>query len=175
MVLFLRPHPDEMNLIKEIMRIFGVASGLVTNIRKSSFVPIRCSDQDLATVSRSLPYSAGQFPCKYLGLPLSHKKLLKGDFYPLIDRVADQLPLWKASLIHPAGRAVLVKYALTAILVYNIIALLCPSWVIKAINKIQRCFVWKGSQDIKGGHCLVGWQWVCRPLELGAWGFIILS
>jgi hypothetical protein len=33
-VMFLQPHRDELSLVKEILKIFGVASGLVTNIRK---------------------------------------------------------------------------------------------------------------------------------------------
>jgi hypothetical protein len=43
-VMFVQPHRNEMLLIKEILRIFGAASGLVTNIQKSSVTPIRCQE-----------------------------------------------------------------------------------------------------------------------------------
>jgi hypothetical protein len=42
--------------------------------------------------------------------------------------------------------------------------------VIKAIDKIQRGFLWKGRKDVKGGHCLVGWKKVCRLIDMGGLG-----
>jgi hypothetical protein len=44
MVMFLQPHREELILIKEILRIFGAASRLVTNIRKSSVTLIHCQE-----------------------------------------------------------------------------------------------------------------------------------
>ena len=46
--------------------------------------------------------------CKYLGLPLTLKKLTKEQVQPIIDRIADQLPGWKAELMTKAGRMVQV-------------------------------------------------------------------
>jgi hypothetical protein len=156
-VMFLQSHRDELSLVKEILKIFGAASGLVTNIRKSSVTPIRCQDQDMEVVQTTLPCSMVEFPCKYLGLPLSVKKLSKNDFLALIDKIADYLPGWKATLMHPARRAILVRAVLTAVPIHHLIAVQCPKWVLKAMNKIIRAFLWKRRKDIKGGHCLVGW------------------
>lgn len=43
-VLFLRPYTADLNLIKELLEVFGHASGLVTNLAKSSVHPIQCGD-----------------------------------------------------------------------------------------------------------------------------------
>jgi hypothetical protein len=29
------------------------------------------------------------------------------------------------------------------------------------------CYFWRGHKEAKGGHCLVAWDAVCRPLQLG--------
>jgi hypothetical protein len=97
------------------------------------------------------------FPCKYLGLPLSIRKLLKSKFLLLIEKMADYLPGWKATRMHPAGRVALIQAVLTAVPIHHFIAVQCPKWVHKAIDKIIRAFLWKGHKDVKGGHCLVGW------------------
>jgi hypothetical protein len=86
-VIFLKPDPADINLVLDILRLFGKASGLQTNIQKSSAMPIRCDDQILATAKELLPCDFADFPCKYLGLPLSLKKLTKTQLQSIIDSV----------------------------------------------------------------------------------------
>jgi hypothetical protein len=49
-VVFLRPVASDINLILEILQLFGEASGLKTNVQKSSVFPIRCTEDDLVWV-----------------------------------------------------------------------------------------------------------------------------
>jgi hypothetical protein len=41
--LFIKPTTVDLVLVRNILRLFGEASGLQTNIQKSSIIPIRCS------------------------------------------------------------------------------------------------------------------------------------
>ena len=50
---------------------------------------------------------------------MSHKEVL----LPLVDKVAEYLPGWKASLMNRDGRLVMVKVVLTAVPIYLLIAL----------------------------------------------------
>lgn len=98
-VLFIRPVISDLELIQDIMHLFGAASGLKMNIQKSSVVPIQCLKEDLAVVQRILPCELIEFSCKYLGLPLSIRKLTKDQIQPIIAKIVDQLPGWKAELM----------------------------------------------------------------------------
>jgi len=51
-------------------------------------------------------------------------------------------------MMHLAGWAILVHVVLTAISIYQLIALEFFKWVIKAIDKIQRAFLWKGCKEV---------------------------
>jgi hypothetical protein len=114
-----------------------------------------------------LPCEISNFPCKYLGVPLSPHKLTRSQVQPIIDKIADRLPGWKADLLTKAGRKVLVQFVLTSMLIYLVMALDLPSWALKAIEKIRRGFLWKGREDERGGHCLIAWPKVARPPNLG--------
>lgn len=114
---------EDLEAMKDILDRFGAISDLKTNINKCSATPIQCAPEDIDIVRGSMPCAIADFPCTYLGLPLSITKLTKAALQPLVDRVADQLPCWKAALIHPAGRTVLVKAVLMAIPIYHLMVL----------------------------------------------------
>jgi hypothetical protein len=107
-VIFLKPTAGDINILLDMLQLFGQASGLKTNVQKSSVLPIQCQEEDRQTIETLLPCQLLEFPCRYLGLPLSLHKLTKAQIQPIIDKVADQLPGWKADLLTRAGRKVVV-------------------------------------------------------------------
>jgi hypothetical protein len=103
------------------------------------------------------------------------KKLSRDQLQPIIDKIADQLPGWKADLLTKPGRKILVQYVLTSMMIYLAMALDLPAWAHKSIDKFCRGFFWRGQKEAKGGHCQVAWGAICRPMELGGLGISSLK
>jgi hypothetical protein len=103
-ICFLRPDEREISIFKVLLDTFGKASGLVTNMEKSSVIPINCTEEEPNLVTSILACEVKVFPCKYLGLPLTPENPSKADWQLLIDKVVDNLPIWKANLLNKAGR-----------------------------------------------------------------------
>jgi hypothetical protein len=73
---------------------------------------------------------------------------------------------WSSS----GSRRVHVQHVLTSMMVYLAMAVDIPKWGLDAIDKIHKGFLWRGRKEARGGHCLVAWGRVCRPLQLGGLG-----
>jgi hypothetical protein len=121
------------------------------------------------------PCEISSFPCKYLDMPLSLRKLKREQVQPIVDKIANQLPGWKADLLTKVGRSVLVQSVLTGMLIYSATAVDLPSATMKDIDKIRRGFLWRGRKNVMGGHCAVAWGRVCRPRELGGLGIFSIT
>jgi hypothetical protein len=91
-----------------ILDIFGKVSGLRNNVQKNSVFPIQC-DEEEDMVQQLVPCQLLEFPCQYLGLPLTLKKPTRDQIQPFIDRIGDQLPGWRADLLSKPGRKILVQ------------------------------------------------------------------
>ena len=121
------------------------------------------------------PGKIDPFPIRYLGIPLGLRKLGKTELQPLVDKVANRLPIWKANLLNRAGRTVLIKNTLSAIPTHTALAVNLSPWVIKCIDGYRRGFLWQGASTAKGGHCLLSWPRVCRPTDFGGLGLLDLQ
>jgi hypothetical protein len=108
-VIFLRPIAGDTGATLDILKIFGEASGLKTNIEKSNVSPIQCSGADIVTIHNLLLCQLATFSCKYLGVPLMLRRPSKQHIQPIIDRLALRLPNWKADVLTKSGRKVLVQ------------------------------------------------------------------
>lgn len=166
--IFCHPSASELSAVHSVLHVFGHASGLHTNFDKCSATPIHCSDDEVSTISAVLACPILHFPIPYLGLPLSVRKVPTLALQPLIDRMVKKLSTWRASILSHGERLALVRHVLSAMPIHLLMAMVICQPVLKRINRIIREFLWHGRRDANGGHCLVNWQRVCRPLEYGA-------
>jgi hypothetical protein len=173
-VAFIRPHVDDLRMFAMIVGDFGVASGLRTNLAKCLVHLIRCSVDVAAHMDRELGCPVLPFPLRYLGLPLGLRKPTADKLQYLVDAVANRLPGWRASMLNRVGRLELVRSTLAYISIFAMMSLDVQIETLLAIEKILWGFLWKGCKEAHDGHCLVAWDRVCMPKELGGLGILNL-
>jgi hypothetical protein len=91
-------------------------------------------------------------------------------FTPLIAKADKYLSGWRALLLSPAGRLVLVNAVLDSLPTHAMAALMLPSAVIKALDALRRSFLWDAGERASGTKCLVAWDRVCRSKDEGGLG-----
>jgi hypothetical protein len=108
--------------------------------------------------------------CKYLGLPLSIRKVTAAQLQPVVDNAVKRLQPWCAKLMNRGGRTILVQTTLSAMIVHALMSLDVPPKTLEAFTKVCRAFLWKGRREVHGGHCLVVWEEVTTPKCFGGLG-----
>jgi hypothetical protein len=93
-VLFVRPAENELRAIREILGIFGEASGLHVNYRKTAATLIRGEEGDEERVKEILGCEIARFPIRYLGLKLALRPLTRSEWQPALDMIANLMPAW---------------------------------------------------------------------------------
>uniref|UniRef100_A0A2N9IH06 RNase H type-1 domain-containing protein n=1 Tax=Fagus sylvatica TaxID=28930 RepID=A0A2N9IH06_FAGSY len=91
------------------------------------------------------------------------------DFYFVVEKVQAKLSNWKAKLLCPAGRVILVQSVTSAIPTYYMQNVALPIRVCSNLDKLNRDFLWGSTNERKKMH-MVGWDKVCRPKDLGGLG-----
>ncbi|XP_073359559.1 uncharacterized protein [Aegilops tauschii subsp. strangulata] len=169
-VVFCHPSSRDPRVIRELLRVFGAASGLCTNFSKCSATPIQCGEDEIACIQSELACAVVGFHIIYLGIPLSVRKPSASSLLPIVEKLSKKLSTWRATLLSRGERLALVRHVLYVIPSHIMVAIAICSPVLKQVNRIIREFLWHGRKDTQSGHDPVNWQRVCRPLELGGLG-----
>ena len=169
-LILLRATKEDVGHLKLCLDRFAEATGLKINFHKSTIVPMHVPENVVDCLVTILQCKRDTFPQTYLGLPLSNSKLRLSAFAPLIAKVDKYLAGWKATLLSPAGRVVVINSVLDGLPIYTMGALLLPVGVKEALDARRRSFLWNGS-DKASAQCLVAWEKVCAAKEDGGLGY----
>jgi hypothetical protein len=90
--------------------------------------------------------------------------------WPLIDQVVHCVPAWQRGMIQKSGRLILIKSVISARLIHQLLVAEAPAWVLEEIVKWLCAFFWAGKKEVHGDQCLVAWDTICKPLQLGGLG-----
>ncbi|KAJ3689098.1 hypothetical protein LUZ61_018262 [Rhynchospora tenuis] len=169
-LLFSTAKGSAVQTLKEVLTVFSEVSGILLNFNKCSLLPFNLSDSSINSITTVLQVSSTEFPLKYLGLPLTLHKPDRFAYQQIIDKLQRKLAGWKSSLLTRAGRVMLTSSVLSSIPVYFMSVFKLPAWVIKAIDRIRRNFIWGSSNNLGSGVHLLAWNRICLPKSLGGFG-----
>jgi hypothetical protein len=162
-------------MLMVIMQHFGNANRLRINVNKSTVAPIRCSQVNLDEILQNFDGPHVAFPISYLGLPITLGRLRLVHLQFVFDNAATTLNGWQGKLLNLSGCRELVKSMLSSLPTYLLTTIKAPKRFYKDLDKLRRCFLWAGNQDLHSGKCKVSWTRVCRPLSCGGLGILDLK
>lgn len=114
-------------------------------------------------------FKAGEFPLRYLGVPMSPKKWSKSDCFQLILKMSDRIDCWTSKKLSYAGRLELVRSVLNTLHTYWASIFLLPASILKELDQKCRTYLW--GQKATGKYmALVNWERVCTSKDSGGLG-----
>ncbi|XP_058739152.1 uncharacterized protein LOC131611042 [Vicia villosa] len=173
-LLFCRGEAQSVQLLMNTFQSFSASTGLIFNPRKCKAFYGSVDDENRRLIQAITGFDEGKFPVRYLGVPLSSKKLSLNQYLPLVDKITSRIRHWSSKMLSYAGRVQLVRSVIGSITQYWMLNFPLPKSVLKQINTICRTFVWTGKSETSR-KSLVAWHKVCSPRKQGGLGLLNLA
>jgi hypothetical protein len=123
--------------------MYELMAGLKINFHKSEILTINDEENWATAYADIFNYQIGTFPIKYLGVLVSPSRLHVKDWFPLIEKSAKKLDVWKGGTMSIDGRSTLISTSLNNTPIYHMSIYLLPKTIVKALDKIRRTFFGK--------------------------------
>lgn len=170
-ILFLKANKEECGHILEILEIYNSASGQLVNFNKSGVCFSSNTSSDLKQeLCNTIGMPQLSRTVKYLGLPafLGRSKVEAYNF--LLERTLLKLQGWKQKQLTQAGKEVMIKHVVQAILSYAMACFALPKKFCDKLNAHIANFWWGGDPESKGIHW-ASWSRATQSKLQGGLGF----
>jgi hypothetical protein len=126
--------------VKLLLYVFEQLSGLKINFLKNELLSIEGDNNVNRSFAEIFNCQVGMFPVKYLGVPVSAKRLRVIDWLKLEEKLGKKLDTWQGNSLFFCGRTVLINYNLSNMPIYHMSMFLLPKTAIKRMDKMKRKF-----------------------------------
>ncbi|XP_060192448.1 uncharacterized protein LOC132621967 [Lycium barbarum] len=161
-----RADKGSIQLLLEAFNHFSRVSGLQANLKKSSFYVAGVPEEFKRQILQQMQFTMGEIPFKYLGVPLSSRKLNIQQCLPLVEKIVTRIRCWSSKWLSYSGRLQLIKSVLYEMQTYWGQVFLLPQKIVKMVNTVRRIFLWTGSAETSK-KALVAWDTMCLPKAAG--------
>ncbi|GJY04819.1 RNA-directed DNA polymerase, eukaryota, reverse transcriptase zinc-binding domain protein [Tanacetum coccineum] len=158
-----------VEVLKYGLMEFSKASGLVLNMNKSTIFFGSVMEIEIRKILEVMPFTVGNLPMKYLGVPLINKNIGISECNQLVERVKQKVNDWKNKALSYAGRLQLIASILASMHIYWASVFLILKTNVREIEKALKGFL-SCQGDMKKGTAKVSWKVICRPKSQGGLG-----
>jgi hypothetical protein len=144
-------------------------SGLKINFNKSEVLMISQDCEKVIFFADIMNCDTGEWPIKYLGVPVTSSKLHIADWMPVDEKLLKRLDGWKGNALSFGGRLILINSCLSSIPTYYMSMHMLPKTIRKRMDRTRKRFFWQGGGE-KRKYYLFKWSKITRPKQKGGLG-----
>ncbi|XP_074277513.1 uncharacterized protein LOC141601143 [Silene latifolia] len=150
LILFSKGTESAIMWLLRSFSTFYAASDLQLNQEKSEIYFNGMPEAAMANILQVSGFHRGTLPFKYLGVPISSKKLTKHEGLKLTDSIVAKIRGWGAKHLSYAGRLTLVQSVLSTLHSYCASIFMIPNGIMNRIKALCRNYLW-GRPKPEGG------------------------
>ena len=155
--------------MKNILCTFEQLSGLKINFHKSEIFCFAEAKNYESHYMELFCCNSGNFPIRYLGIPIHYRKLSNNDWVKIQERFEQHLSSWKGKNLSTGGRLTLINSVLSSLPMYMMSFFEIPKGVRKKLDYFRSRFFWQ-SDEHKSKYRLAKWSILCQPKDQGGLG-----
>lgn len=144
LMLFSKGNVQSVVLLVRTLKAFANVSGLEASPEKTAIYFGNVKEEDQTRILQLTRFKKGTFPFRYLGVPITSKKLTRADCDVLIDKIMHRIMCWSSRHLSYAARTTLVNVVLLSLHSYWAQIFLLPKCVLNRITQTCRAFLWEG-------------------------------
>jgi hypothetical protein len=129
-----------INNLKFLLICFELLSGLKINYHKSEVIVMGVSRQEQTRVANLLNCKEGELPFRYLGFPISDKKLTIAELEPVVATVGSRVDPWQGRFMSSAARLILTDSCLSSMPLHTMSLFLLPDGTHAGFDKHRSRF-----------------------------------
>ncbi|CAA7026629.1 unnamed protein product [Microthlaspi erraticum] len=163
---------ENVLLASELMHGYhreGINSRITLKVDISKAFDSGLDAASLNNIQASFNLKSSSLPIRYLGLPLSSRKLSVSDCDSFIALIKKKLDAWTNKLLSLAGRLTLLSSVISGIIGFWTSAFILPKKVLKRIESLSSSFLWHGRTGC-ASRAKVAWKTLSYPKSEGGLG-----
>jgi len=139
-IIFLDHDLEQVKNLKLLLCTFELLSGLKINFHKSEIFCYGAAKQMEDIYTDLFGCNAGEYPFRYLGIPMHHRQLLNSEWSKVEECFEKKLSCWKAKYLSYGGSLVLLNSVLSSLPIFMMSFFEIPKGVLKNLDHFRSRF-----------------------------------